>query len=309
MTSSLPKFALCLAAWCQIAGHSAGQPDANVNSPASAQPTSDRITRLPSDPRHALWIPGDYQHAGHGLDVLVDFHSGLSHVGASARQAGLNCVVISVQYAGLSSVYRVPFSQDRQRFATLLAEALAVVRAEPDFPDDLEWRCIALSSFSAGFGAVREILGSPGDFERIAGLCMVDSLYCGYVGEGTKAVQEGVVDPTLMKDFLRFARAAAAGQKVMIVSHCCLPTPGYASTEETADYLLHGLGLTARSVDTELRTSSGSSTEPHTLRLDRQANCGNFLLFGSPGKAGTDHIAHLRLMPFWLSKLPLQRRK
>ncbi len=78
---------------------------------------------------------------------------------------------------------------------------------------------------------------------------MVDSLYCGYVGDGTDNVQHGVVHPDLMKDFLRFARAAAVGEKVMIITHCMEPTPGYASTRETADYLLAKLDLEAESVD------------------------------------------------------------
>ncbi len=98
----------------------------NAASPTEpAESMKDRTVPLPSDTRHTLWIPRDYQHQGKAIDVLFDFHGDPARLCASTRLAGLNCVVISVKYAGLSSVYRVPFSEDRDLFATILAEALA----------------------------------------------------------------------------------------------------------------------------------------------------------------------------------------
>lgn len=273
-----------------------------------AEPVEDRTLQLPSDPRHTLWIPGDYQRSGNKVDVLIDFHGYPPRVRLSARWAGLNCVVISVQYAGLSSVYRVPFSEDRQLFATILDEALAALRAEPDFPDDTQWNKLAISSFSAGFGAVREILKTQEYFDRITGIYMVDSLYCGYVGDGTDAVQEGVVHPGLMKDFLRFARAAAAGEKVMVITHCRLPTPGYASTLETADYLLDQLALAPQPIDSVVALPAEADVVPGALRLYREAERKGFALYGSPGRDGTDHVEHLRHMAYWLPRLPLAKR-
>ncbi len=279
---------------------------------SQAAAASERILPLPSDARHTLWIPGDYQHTNRAVDVLVHFHGDPATVRASARSAELNCVVINVTYGGLSSVYRIPFSQHRQLFTTILDEALTALRGQPDFADDIAWRRVAVSSFSAGFGAVREILKNEDDFDRIAGLCMVDSLYCGYVGEGTDAVQIGKVDPTLMKDFLRYAQAAVRGEKVMILTHCRLPTPGYASTLETADYLLDALKLTAEPNDGRpqlLAAKSESRTLSAPFQLYRRAERNGFLLYGSLGQEGADHVAHLRQLPVWLSQLPLERRE
>lgn len=277
--------------------------------PATAQPTQDRTFLLPSDVRHTLWIPRDFQHQDKTIDVLFDFHGSPSRVRSSTRFAGLNCVVISVKYAGLSSVYRVPFSEDRQLFATILNESLEALHAEPDFPQDVQWGRMVVTSFSAGFGAVREILKSQEYVDRINGIYMVDSLYCGYVGDGTDVVEDGVVHPGLMKDFLRFARQATKGKKVMIITHCMEPTPGYASTRETADYLLDKLDLEPKPVEIVVEPTCNSDAQIAKLHLYRKAARKGFSLYGSSGLGATDHVAHMQNMAYWLSKLPIAKRE
>lgn len=280
-------------------------------------PETDRSFELLNDSRHTLWIPADYQHRGKTVDLLFDFHSSPRMVRESVRQAGMNCVVVSVKYGGLSSAYRVPFSKDRQLFGKLLDAALAELRKQPDFADDTEWGKLAITSFSAGFGAVRELLKSAEYFEQIDAIYMIDSLYCGYVGDGTERIEQGVVHPGLMKDYLRYAQRAAKGEKVMIVTHCSLATPGYASTLETADYLLEELGIQAEPTDAEVeppKNSSNPSQEnddqaPATLKLYRTAKKEGFSLYGSPGRNGAEHLLHIRCMSHWLPDLPLARRK
>lgn len=273
--------------------------------PIQQQDSVDRTFKLPSDARHTLWIPADYQLQDGAVDVLVDFHGAPGIVRKSTQAAGLNCVVVSVTYGGLSSRYRVPFSQDRQLFQTILDEALARLRAEDDFLDNVRWGRLAVSSFSAGFGAVRELLKSPKYFERIDGIYMVDSLYCGYVGDGTDDVENGMVHPGLMRDFLRYAQASAAGEKVMIVTHCNGPTPGYASTRETADYLLSKLQLDSVPIDQFVSFPGQPTKLSGKLSLYRQAKRRSFSLYGSPGDNQTDHMQHLHHMARWLSQLPL----
>ena len=268
----------------------------------------DRTRTLPGDKRHTLFIPSGYQLRGKTVDVLVDFHSAPTVVHESVRLAGLNCVVISVKYAGLSSVYREPFRKDRQRFAKILQEGLDALRAEEGFPLDVTWGKVAVSSFSAGFGGVREILKSPEYFQRIDAICMADSLYSGYVGDGTGSVEVGKVHPELMKDFLRFARQSSKGEKVMIVTHCSLETTGYASTLETADYLLQELDIVADKVNDLVMLPPGAKSAGR-LKLYRRVKRKGFSLYGTLGTSGEDHLAHMRHMGYWLQDLPLAKRE
>ncbi len=285
----------------------AAPPEQNSTKPITG--TSFRKLSLPGDSRHTLWIPGDYELHGNRVDVLVNFHGSTRIASASCQAAGINCVVIGVNYAGLSSVYRVPFAEDQELLAKILEEALDALHDDPGFSKDAEWGQLAISSFSAGFGAVREVLKTPRYFDQIDGIYMVDSLYCGYVGDGTDAIQSGVVHPGLMKDFLRFARAASHGEKVMLVTHCCGPTPGYASTRETADYLLEKLNLEPQPVDLVVPLPTELTEEAGELRLYRQAERKGFSLYGSPGPNETDHVQHLLHMGYWLPKLSLMKRE
>ena len=212
-----------------------------------------------------------------------------------------------MSYSGLSSVYRKPFSANRQLFQELLDEALAELRSQPDLADSAGWGTVAVSSFSAGFAAIREILKSDIYFERIDAVFLVDSLYSGYVGDGTSKIEQGVIHPGLMKDFMRFARASAEGEKVMIITHCCGPTPGYASTRETADYLLENLKLQAEQVDREVNLPEIKPPSGRKFRMYRQANRGGFRLFGTPGNNVEDHVQHFRHMRYWLGLLPLKK--
>lgn len=276
-----------------------------VEQVATSLTPKTHLIRLPSDARHRLHIPSDFQLRENTVDVLIHFHGSPQMVAENCLRAGLNCVEINVSYSGLSSAYRKPFNADRQLFQKILDEAIAEIRAQPEFPDQVTWGKLAVSSFSAGFGAVREILKTPEYFDRIDAVYLVDSLYCGYVGDGTGEVQTGVVHPGLMQDFLRYAQASADGNKVMIVTHCDGPTPGYASTRETADYLLEKLKLEPQSDDLVLPTASKQVSE---FRLYRKAERKGFSLFGSPGDNVADHVKHLQYMSYWLPKLSLAKR-
>jgi hypothetical protein len=86
-----------------------------------------------------------------------------------------------------------------------------------------------------------------------------------------------------MNDFLRFASLAVAGQKKFLISHCALETP-YASTAETADYLLHALRIDRR---------EDRSFETAAMQQQTRASSGSFQVFGFAGTEGDDHMQHL----------------
>ena len=82
------------------------------------------------------------------------------------------------------------------------------------------------------------MLKVPEHFARIDGLIMADSIYCGYTGDP----KDHRVDPALMEGFRRFVVEAAAGRKSFLLTHSALVPPGYASTAETADFLIDAVG-------------------------------------------------------------------
>lgn len=196
-------------------------------------------------------------------------------------------VLATLTLPGLSKVYADHFA-DPAVFDTLLRDITETVRRASG---QAAWTPgeLTVSSFSAGFGGVRQLLRQPAAFDRIAVLVMADSIYCGYAG----APAEHRVDPNLMEGFLRFARLATEGRKRLLVTHTQQVPEGYASTTETADYLL---------------THTGG--ERHweeiiwTTGLTQTSRCrrGGFEVIGFQGAEAKDHLQHLRALGLLLAR-------
>jgi len=156
---------------------------------------------------------------------------------------------------------------------------------------------VFVSSFSAGFGGVRELLALPEHFVRIDGLILADSLYAGYVGDPAQRR----IDPAKMAGFRKFAAEAAAGRKTMIVTHSAQVPDSYASTTETADDLIKHAGGQAVADDAD----SGDG-----WRLKRRLARGRLLVLGFAGQGPEDHMRHLRrLGKIWQTALEVDKHE
>lgn len=236
---------------------------------------------------HVHWRPGRVRSP---QDVLIHFHGAPAVAVANAEAAALNVVLITVNFNGLSSVYTKPFRDQPDRLQVILDAARSVVVAKGDGSPDMHWGKMAVSSFSAGYGAVRELLRQPFWFDRIDAIVAADSIYAG-LQEGT----ERVVDETNMRDFRRFAQLAADGKKWFLVTHSYLQT-SYASTEETANDMIQFVGA---------QREPQKPNRGDKLRLISRATRGNFLVLGYEGTQGEDHMQHLRSIGIWWKSIPI----
>lgn len=266
---------------------------ASFAAPAAAQlPVASGRQIAMSNAAWKIFIPSTYvQRPGAVADLLVHFHGDPQTYWNNAKYAKLNSVVVTVNYSGLSSAYQTPFSNS-SLFQSILNEALAKVRLEADIPDTLEWDKLGVSSFSAGYAAVREILKSATYRDNIDALLAADSIHA-----ATSGVDQTPLD-SQMVDFKTFATLAKNGDKTFIVSHSQVPTPGYESTTETANELLQHLGLTAPAIN-----QAGLGT----LVYNRHAKSGAFEVWGATGSDAAAHSKHLQYIGDFLNDLPLAR--
>ena len=213
------------------------------------------------------------------FDLVLHLHGANKVVEENLAVTHPKSVWVTLTLPGLSSVYRRHFENPKV-FPVLLAE---IERAlVPLFPSErLRRRQLTVTSFSAGFGGVRELLKQPDSRSEIDSLLMADSLYAGFVGE----VGNRVVNPDHLRPFVAFARLAVEGKKRMLLSYTQLHTPEYASTKETADYLVEALGGQRR----EKRVVHGE----RLVELNRYSQ-GKFAVLGFAGETGEDHMQHLR---------------
>jgi hypothetical protein len=215
--------------------------------------------------------------------LFIHFHGGTWLPEVAAARVG-KTAVISIQLGSGSSAYAKPFG-DAQLFARLIAEAEAKT--------GMTFSPVTLTAWSAGYGAVREILNVPEHYERVDRLLLIDGLHTGYIGDkpGSGPAQESQLDPAGLRIFLQFARDAVAGRKQMIVTHSEIFPGTFASTTETTDWLLAQLGLK--------RTPVVKWGPMQTQQLS-EVRAGRFLLIGFAGNSAPDHVDQLHSLPDYL---------
>jgi hypothetical protein len=216
------------------------------------------------------------------VPLFLHFHGApwVAEVAAS-REAK---AVIALNLGSGSAVYGKAFA-DPKTFPALLKEAeeRAGVRFGP----------VGLTAWSAGYGAVRQILKSPEGYERVRFVLLIDGLHAGYEGGRPGPLESKLVGEDLAV-FARFARDAAAGKKQMIVTHSEIFPGTFASTTETADHLLRELGLT--------RQATLKWGPMQTQQLS-EARKGKLLVAGFAGNAAPDHVDQLHSLPEYLKWL------
>jgi hypothetical protein len=225
-----------------------------------------------------VFIPRYLKIRGNEVDVLVHFHGAAWAIEEQLFRSKKRAVLVSVSYKGLSEAYRRPY-EDREKFANLLDESLSKLR-EATGNYRLQWRRVGVSAFSAGYGAVREILKEPRYYAIITDLVFADSIHTGYTPDG--AVEQDNLAP-----FLQFARDAAAGKKKMFLTHSEIEPKTYASTTETSNYLIQGV---------EGKRKPAHGTNRRKMKLLSRFDMGGMHVRGYAGNTAPDHMDHLYIL-------------
>jgi len=162
-----------------------------------------------------------------------------------------------------------------------LVESVEQAMAKKTGRKNARVRKVGLSSWSAGYGATQEIISQPYGRRLVDVVILLDGLHSGYSGN--------MINETQIKPFVEFAQAAANGEKFMFVSHSSIIPPGYASTTETANFLIYKVGGKPR--HTQPRGS-----DPMGLDLISRFSKGQFHVRGYSGNDKMDHCAHIGLL-------------
>lgn len=216
------------------------------------------------------------------LPLMVHFHGARWIPEIAAERSGR--AVISVEGLSGSTAYARQFS-DHALFGALLTEAEG--KSGAAFTD------ILLTAWSAGHGAIREILAVPEYYSRVDAVMLIDGLHTGYAG-GKPGPLESQLETDHLDVFLRFARDAVAGRKNFLVTHSEIFPGTFASTTETADWLLAQLGL---------RRTAVLAWGPMKTQQLSEARSGRFRLVGFAGNSAPDHIDQFHSLPEYLEWL------
>lgn len=225
------------------------------------------------------------------VDVVIHFHGAAWLPHQAVDQLGDMSISAVLNLGSGSGVYHRAFT-DPAVFDSLLATLTREVSTVNG--RNVRIGRVTLSGFSAGHGAIRVILREPGHFERVDAVLLLDGMHTSYVPEGTVLAAGGALDTTNLVAFASFARAAISGEKRFLVTHSEIFPGTFASTTETADWLIRSLGL---------RRTPVLQWAPRGMQQLSEVHSGRFEVLGFAGNSAPDHVDQLHALPELLARI------
>ncbi len=228
------------------------------------------------------------------LPLIVHFHGAPWLVEHQVSQQKPPAILLTYQLGSGSGVYGRAFADPERFGAALSAAADAASRV---LGRSVTFDPVVLTSFSAGYGAIRAIMRQPEHYARVSTVLLADSLHADYDG-APASDQPRTADPPVhtadIDVFLHLAQDAAAGRKRFLVTHSEVFPGTYASTTDTSNALLASLGLTRHA-----RLREG----PLGMQQLSETSRGGFTVLGFAGNSAPDHLDHLYALGEWLDRL------
>jgi len=225
-------------------------------------------------------LPSGCRSVSKPYDLVVHFHGAPAVMEAAFEHSGIDGALV-VYNLGLGSgayedPYSIPNSYDHMLESVRLAvRELCPAAAKP--------KRVALSGWSAGYGAILHIIDRAKDAARVDAVLLADGMHVGFEPVGFRKVSAISMAP-----FSLFADEAIAGKKMFAITHSTIQTP-YASTTETAEFLLDTEGLPVDRSEVQgprpgmIRTSRADREGFHMLGFageDKAAHCDHLFAFG-----------------------------
>jgi hypothetical protein len=229
------------------------------------------------------------QKGGHtsdfGYDVLVQFH------GHTAVMKTVVQVARGISYVGIDlGLGSGPYSDAFMSVESwrMLLASITTALQEHSGDERAHIRHLALSAWSAGYGAVTEIL-KHGD-DDVDAVVLLDGLHASWnpaiprlnARRPVDAVSPGTIQPVV-----DFARKALAGEKTLFFfSHSTIDPVTYPSTRLTADWLIDHFGLK------QVKHDPGSQPYGLTATVDS----GALHIWSYRGADTLAHCSHIALI-------------
>jgi hypothetical protein len=243
-----------------------------------------------------LYIPKTFASPDGSYDLLLHFHGNTKVVLESAEVAKLNAVVAIVNL-GIGSrlyedAYQIPGSYEK-----LLAQIQRRVKQRG--LEHAHLRRVALSSWSAGYGALGTILRLRKGEEALDAVMVLDGIHGHFRREDPSRI-----DGLPLTPFVDLAERAKNGELLFTITHSHIDPRAYASTETTASYLLEQVGgkryprYPGKPPEVFLQSAVGAvaKSKEKSMRLTSEARLGQFHVRGYAGETPEHHMAHLLQM-------------
>src|SRR5687768_3423240 len=256
--------------------------------PPATAPAGEQVQLTDGETKFTLFIPAGWRPPDSGeVSIVAHFHGAVWFAIDEHLRHGLDEPLICFALGEGSSVYGRPF-KDQKRFRRII-ELVEQELAKRGRAPDVRVTRVDVSSFSAGYGAVREIVQVPEYVKLIRRIVLADSLYAGWdpattqPGAASRPAAENI-DP-----WRPFVEAAARGEKTFVLTHSQVPT-SYANTEACAKALIEMVGAEVVPVERSALPATLDPDFPLLYRADKNG----FHVWGYGGVDGPAHMTHPR---------------
>jgi hypothetical protein len=224
-----------------------------------------------------LYVPPGFWSDDGSYDLILHFHGVPERMEEALGEADVNAVLYTVNLGIGSGAYDDAFDAPESLDTELAKIQRALEKVAPFGAPHL--RRLALTAWSAGYGSVYRILSREKDARRVDSVLLADGMHTGYLDKWRHAV-----DPLRMLPFTRYAERAASGDRLMALTHSSIVPLGYASTTETAHFLIDLIGMLSESVH---------SLEARRMVMIERADKGDLHIRGFEGDDKPAHCDHL----------------
>ena len=239
----------------------------------------------------AVHLPKSLALRNGEFDLVIHFHGPHAATMTAFDDAGLDAAIVSVNLGDGGTRYGAAASDP-----ALVDRLVAFAEHEVDArAQGAKVGRIALSSWSAGFGAVREILKRPHDSARVDAVLLADGLFTEWSSSkdaprksasGKPAPRDA--DFEKVQAVIDFARRATEGETLFVLTHTAIDRRYYPDAPRTAAAMLREFNV-ERGFPDGLHASASASQRYAT-------DSAGFHIWGFGGKTWADHLAQHREM-------------
>jgi hypothetical protein len=273
----------------------APQPTASSAEPAAQGEADKNLVRQGRSPVAGglLIVPPSFKSADGTFDLVIHFHGNTDLVEESIGAAKVNAVLVIYNLGIGSGPYEDKFTQQG-----LMAEIFERVKSTMGKRglDNPKLRRVALTAWSAGYGAVVRTLEQPVG-AQIDAVILMDGIHVGFMADGH------TLDPLRIKAYADYARLATDGKKLFSITHSNIVPGTYAGTRATTEAVLKEVGVerTKTSVEHPMPVLSSlegvvSKSKLRPLKQESEARKGKLIVRGYWGETPEDHMSHLMQM-------------
>ena len=195
----------------------------------SVLPGTRRTIAGPTGGTVDVYVPA-LDHARDAVDLVVHFHGEAWLPHQAVAFLGDHAASAVVNLGSGSGVYHRAFTES-WAFDSLLSRINVAVASATG--RRVHIGRLTLAGFSAGHGAIRQVLREPRHFAVIDAVLLLDGMHTSYVPDGKVLAGGGQLDTTNLVAFAAFASAAARGEKRFLITHSEIFPGTFASTTDT----------------------------------------------------------------------------